>query len=89
MADFSEIERPMIAYRQGGSWDWKSDKNGADGYFFSNSRRVSLLGRCNRAFTRIMHLFSFNRACTAHYMFDTLEGQYHVIENKEHSVLLR
>ena len=33
VADFSEKDRLMIAYRQGGSGDWKSEKNGADGYF--------------------------------------------------------
>ena len=33
VADFSEKDRLMIAYRQGGSGDWKSKKNGADGFF--------------------------------------------------------
>ncbi len=33
IADFSEKNRWMFSYRQGGSGDWKASKEGADGYF--------------------------------------------------------
>lgn len=33
--------------------------------------------------------FLFNCSCTAHCIFDILGEQYHVTENKEHSVSLR
>ncbi len=33
VAEFSEEDRWMISYRQGGSGDWKASKKGADGFF--------------------------------------------------------
>jgi RHS repeat-associated protein len=33
IANFAEQDRAMSSYRQGGSGDWKSSKEGADGYF--------------------------------------------------------
>ena len=33
IASFADKNRYMTSYRQGGSGDWKSSKNGADGYF--------------------------------------------------------
>ena len=33
VADFAEVNRPMISYRQRGAGDWKMSKDGADGYY--------------------------------------------------------